>query len=260
MQTVNGFWDMLEQYTGKSVVYLFVILAWIFFLFEMDKKSRKAVILAFALLLVTIFNPYSYNILIKLTGQYKTYYRLLWIFPCEIALSFFIYKSMDFINNTRHKLAIISIFCILSLFIFTNKENWKFPENSYQISSETIEVAESLKLLREEEGQERVTILADTNICHSIREYDANICLPFSFYVINDLNGVKGNVPAIMSMLMNNQNNWDTSMVIDTLESNNIDYLVINISNDVSLAYMQQLHWQIVATTTSYHILQYQDS
>ena len=167
---------------------------------------------------------------------------------------------MDFINNTRHKLAIISIFCILSLFIFTNKENWKFPENSYQISSETIEVAESLKLLREEEGQERVTILADTNICHSIREYDANICLPFSFYVINDLNGVKGNVPAIMSMLMNNQNNWDTSMVIDTLESNNIDYLVINISNDVSLAYMQQLHWQIVATTTSYHILQYQDS
>ena len=63
----------------------------------------------------------------------------------------------------------------------------------------------------------------------------------------------------IMSMLEYNRDDIPPQAVNDHLLDCQVDYLVININNNISLSYMQRLHWQIVATTTSYHILQYQD-
>ena len=63
-----------------------------------------------------------------------------------------------------------------------------------------------------------------------------------------------------MEMLIDNRDDLDASTVNKTLSANNVDYLVVNCNNSISLSYMQGLHWQIVATTSTYHILQYEKS
>lgn len=259
MQVVNGFWDMLHQYMGGNILYLFAALAWILFLYQLKKQERRVALLAALLLFAAVFNPLSYRILITVTGQVKTYYRFLWIIPWETAIAYLLYEGMQRMDNLRHRLLLVCGICLGLLCMNTSREQWRLPENSYQLSYDILEVAEHLKSLRTEAGRDRITILADTNICHAIREYDASICFPFESYHISGPEGVKGNVPAVMTMLMNNQDYYDPPMITETLDSNHVDYVVININNDISLSYMQRLHWQIVATTSSYHILQYQE-
>ena len=257
MQVVNGFWDMIQQYMNQNVLYVFVILAWILFLYQSRKSERQIGLIVTLLFLIAVFNPWSYQILINITGQIKTYYRFFWIIPCEIAVAYLLYECIRCIKNLTHRLILVCGICIGLLFLNTSWDNWNLPENSYQLSYDILEVAWKLQELRKEANLEKITILADTNICHVIRQYDANICFPFESYHIGLPN--EEDMSAVMTMLMNNQDSLDAATVTETLLSNNVDYLVININNDISLSYMQRLHWQIAATTSAYHILQYQE-
>ena len=178
MQVVNGFWDMLHQYMGGNILYLFAALAWILFLYQLKKQERRVALLAALLLFAAVFNPLSYRILITVTGQVKTYYRFLWIIPWETAIAYLLYEGMQRMDNLRHRLLLVCGICLGLLCMNTSREQWRLPENSYQLSYDILEVAEHLKSLRTEAGRDRITILADTNICHAIREYDASIIFP----------------------------------------------------------------------------------
>lgn len=259
MQTVNGFGDMVQQYIGQNILYIFAIFAWFLLLSQWKKQERRVALMAALLLLAAVFNPWSYQLLVSFTKQRNTYYRFFWLIPCEGLAAFFIYESLQKIRNLKHRLLLVSGICIGLLCISTSKENWKLPENSYQLSFDILEVAEQLKDLRTESGQDQITIIADTNISNVIRQYDGNICLPLANYQFGGMDGTEGEVPAVMVMLMNNQEHLDAAMVKETLASNEVDYLVISINNDISLSYMQRLHWQIAVTTSAYHILQYQE-
>lgn len=59
MQVVNGFWDMLHQYMGGNILYLFAALAWILFLYQLKKQERRVALLAALLLFAAVFNPLS---------------------------------------------------------------------------------------------------------------------------------------------------------------------------------------------------------
>lgn len=260
MQEVNGFCDMLRQYTGQNVLYLFVVLAWFLFLSHQKKTERRTFIISALLLFVAVFNPFSYKLLLYLSGQEKTYYRFFWLIPCETAMAYFLYESIHHIKNLKHRLFLVCGICLGLLFFNTSGEEWKLPANSYQLSYDILEVAWTLEELRMKENKEKIIILADTNISHAIREYDATICFPFKNYHTGKPKSLKGDAAAIMKMLMDNRDNLDASTVAETLAENNIDYLVINCDNNISLSYMQKLHWEIAAATPTYYILRCQKS
>lgn len=248
MQTVAGFQDMLRQYTEGNILYVFVMLSGIFYIYQEGRSGRRVALLTGAFLLVAVFNPWSYKILTKAMGEDATYYRFLWIFPCEMAVAWITYQSLAQIKNLKHRMAFVCIICLGVLFLKAGWPKWKLPENIYQIPTATVEVATALEELRLENGQEQIRIIADAGICYNIRQFDARICLPFT---LEDYS------PAEISMLMDNRNDMDVAVVLDFLNANSVDYLVLGIHNEISLSYMQQTGWEIVATTPAYHILQY---
>lgn len=259
MQSVDGFRSMLQQYIGQNIAYLFVVLALFIFLSRQKKQIRLTAVIAILLLFVAIFNPISYKLLVNFSGQEKTYYRFFWLIPCEAAMAYFVYESIQCIENLKYKLILVCGICIGLLLLNTSQEEWQLPENSYQLPYDILEVAWELDELRTEKNKEKITVLADTNISHVIREYDATICFPFTNYHVGKPKSLKGDVAAIMNMLEDNRDDLDAATVEETLSANNVDYLVINRNNAISLSYMQELHWQIIATTSAYHILQYQN-
>ena len=64
MQTVNGFGDMVQQYIGQNILYIFAIFAWFLLLSQWKKQERRVALMAALLLLAAVFNPWSYQLLV----------------------------------------------------------------------------------------------------------------------------------------------------------------------------------------------------
>lgn len=257
MQTVSGYFDLINQYLGGNILYIFVIAAWIIFICRLERKRRRIILTMLLLLFLAVYNPLSHALLVKLTGETATYYRFLWLLPAHIMFAFFVYEAISRIGRIKVQLFTVCVVCIGIFCMTVKKEELQLPDNASQIPMDTIEVAANLEELMEAEGVDETKIIADLHIYNTIRQYDAKICLHMEPAYSLDPELDTEDSLGIMSMLAYNRDDISPTFVSDYLEAAKIDYVIISINNDISLAYMQKLHWQIIATTSAYHILQY---
>lgn len=261
MQTVSGYLNLIEQYIGQNTLYILIIAAWLVFISRLKLRKRRITITFIIILILTVYNPLSYQILIKLTEETATYYRFLWILPAHIMLTYFVYGEIQEIHHLKIQLITVCIICIGMFYIIIPKEDLLLPENASQIPLDTLEVAMQLDSLITENKKNKIKIIADQHICHTLRQYDSRICYlvePLTETLDPELTEASGF--GIMSMLMYNRNDIPPEIVNSILNTGEIDFLIVSISNDISLDYMQQINWQITATTSAYCILEYQES
>lgn len=257
MQSVNGFFDMLSQFVNGNALYAIVAAAYLLFIYMLRKRERHVAVAALLLLVLLIHNPVSYYILGEKLGYKITYYRFLWIVPYVPLFAYFIYEAIRRITNKKYRMVLVSVVCAGIVCISVKPGELALPDNPYQIPDETIEVAENLQTLLEQDNETSTVILADMYISNTIRQYKAHICLPFDLFGLGQLDSdLKEETSAgLMSMLMYNRNDISQEAIKRIVEENEIEYLVIRRENDVSLTYMQQMNWQIAGSTSSYYIL-----
>ena len=261
MQQVYGFFDMLQQFVNGNPLYILVWAAGILLLINLKKKERYIAALAFLILILGIFNPISYQMLIEKTGRTAEYYRFLWLIPYAALLAYLVYAAFNSIKNNIYRLIIVSAVCIITLCGRIKAEDLKLPDNAYQIPDEVVEVAVQLEELMEMHGETNAVILSDYYISNIIRQYDANICLPFYGYDISvGPNLQSKDMYGLISMLIYNENDMPQDAIEMIVEGNQIAYLVLPKGNDVSIAYMQQMGWEIAGETSGYYILNKQQS
>lgn len=258
MQSLSGFWDMVHQFVSNNGFYVLAGAGCVMYLSTLKKKGQSILVISAVILLAVFFNPFSFNILIKMTDEVKTYYRLFWIFPVIPMTAYFFYQAVSCIKRKYMQLLIVIVICTGILVINISKEDLRWPENIWQIPGTTVEVADNLAVLMEAQGEAEVMVLADMEVLSTIRQYNAHIKIPKIPYVLEE-NRDDESVLGLMSMLMYNRDDISAEAVKDIINENKIDYIVISINNNLSLSYMHRLHWQIVATTSAYHILQYQE-
>lgn len=259
MQTVSGFFDLIKQYLGGNALYIFVIAGWMVFISRLKRPERRITLTMLAIIILAVYNPLSHALLVKLTREASTYYRFLWLLPAHIMLVFFIYEGLRRIGHLKVQFLAVCIVCVGIFCVTISKEELYLPENASQIPEDTLEVAAALEEIREAENRESIMILADLHTFNTIRQYSSKIRLLLEpVYSLEPERNTADSL-GIMSMLEYNRNDIPAQPLNDYLNTCAVDYLVININNDISLSYMQRLHWQIVATTSAYHILQYQE-
>ncbi len=258
MQSVNGFWDMLQQFTDGNVLYAFAGIAAMAFLYYLKKKERRIAVIAVIFLIIAVYNPVSYGIFGTKLDNTAQYYRFLWIIPYTVLFAYFIYEMISRIRNKKYRMVLICVLCAGILGISIEAEELELPDNAWQIPDETLEVAEQLKSLMKENNEPSAVVLCDLYISNTIRQYDANICLPFLSYGISVLEADydEENVFGLMAMLMYNRNDLSKETVGRIIAEKGIEYLVIDMSNSISLSYMREMGWQIASSSSSYHILQ----
>lgn len=257
MQSVHGFFDMICQFINGNVFYALAGISFFLLLYFCGKKERNIAITAALLLLVLVYNPVSYQIIGVKMDYVKTYYRFLWLFPAASLLAYLVYKIILKFCDKKYRMVFVCMVCAGVLFFHVAPEELKLPDNAWQIPDETLEVAEQLKTLMREKNESNAVILCDLYIGNTIRQYDSGFCFPFKHFGFYELEADldEETVHGLMSMLMYNRNDISKDAVGKIIQENQIEYLVINAVNDVSLAYMEEMGWQIVSSTSSYHIL-----
>lgn len=260
MQNTNEFILVLQQFFSQNIVYALAGLGGLLYIHYLSPKERHTTVLAVLAFVIIIFNPIVFECIVLKFNLSAEYYRFFWMMPYHMAVAYLIYTAIQKIKNANIRFIYVCITVIGIILLNVQADNLKLPDNSYQIPDETLEVAETLKQLVPKEHAE-ITVLADNTINNTIRQYDSHIRLPFNKYTQGGVDPETNTetIEGLASMLMYNQDNLSANSIRTIIDERRIDYLVISINNDISLSYMQRLHWQIVATTSAYHILQYQE-
>lgn len=257
MQTATGFFNMIEQFIGENPLYVVAGVGCCLYMYLLEKHAKRTGLIAVFLLLIGVYNPISYRILGDKAGFSVTYYRFLWIIPYSLLFVYALYELIRQIEGIKSRLALVMVVCATILCMNIDKEELKLPDSAYQIPIESIEVAEQIEILMSQNEEEDVVVLADVSINHTIRQYDAHIAFPFEKFDLGMVDPAlnEETTLGLMSMLMNDRNDISEEAIEEIVMTNKIDYLVINMQNMISLEYMQEMDWRIVAATSTYYIL-----
>ncbi len=256
MLNVNNFYETFTMYVGNNILYLFIPIAILVFFMQLKKEYKKIGGVIGLILVFAIYNPISYK-LIQKAGEGSAYYRFLWIVPSWLAIGYLLYEVIKLIENRYIQLLVV---CLISMGIIAgnvDSSELALKENVYQIPSEIINIAEQLNILMEIDGVGEARIIADYQVCNTIRQYDARILFPITPIAISSLdsNLSEENINGVISMLCNNRADILTNVVVEILEKEDIKYVIINKNHTISYDYMINLSWEICGESSNYYIL-----
>lgn len=257
MQSVADFPDLLSQFMGGNPAYLLAWCAGLLLVARIGKEGREVGLFAFLLLVLMVFNPGSYGFLTGKYGFTSTYYRFLWVVPCTPLVAYLVYEATLNIDGTKRRMIVVAAICAVVILSNVKMENFKHPENPYQIPNEIIELDEQLESLMASRGETQANIVSDLNVSNVIRQYDAHICLqaPLDGAATLDPAQTSEDPWGLMSMLCNDRNDIPADAVGRIVDNYQIDFLIPPKANANFLAHVQGMGWQVVGETEGYYIL-----
>lgn len=168
----------LKNFTGLKLLLGLTVICWIYLFIKEKRKSVRAVLVLLPLVVMLIFLcPFSKTLFDALGQEGDIYYRFLWMIPFGIITTYGIVK---FAGESKLKrmiaLVVSSALIVLSgSLVYSNAAFFK-AENIYGIPKETVDIVDYIKSV---DDHTRMTILPSSDIIASVRQYDANMMMPY---------------------------------------------------------------------------------
>lgn len=168
----------LKNYTGLKFLFGLTFLAWFYLFFREKDKSRRVIFVIMPVLVMIVFLcPLTFFLFTKARLDTDVYYRMLWMIPMGIIT---VYAMVKFAGEGLKKRIAVGIVSCVLIIAFGNCV-YKSPiffksENVYGIPQQTIDIVDFIK---EADGKSRISILPSADLVTTIRQYDANIMIPY---------------------------------------------------------------------------------
>ena len=175
---------ILKNYTGMKLLFALTVLAWVYLLFVEKNRTKKIILVFMPLVMVLLFIcPLTY-MAFEATGlDVDTYYRLLWMIPMGIITVYGVLYACH--KNPRYRLlgtlVTTILFMVFGKCIYTSDSFFK-SENIYGLPQQTIDIVD---YIRSHDTHSRLTVLPSADLITTIRQYDANICMPYGRDMFN---------------------------------------------------------------------------
>ena len=149
-----------------------------------DKEEKKFFILIPIINMCTIWNPLFINFIAKYLTSSVTFWRVLWLLPVEITISYAITLVLDKIPKIKYKIiftvfsVIIIVFC--GKFAYTKQNAFYWPENMEKIPQYIIK--QTNYILDNSKQEEKIMVMAPGEPLHSctMRQLSSKIELLYS--------------------------------------------------------------------------------
>ncbi len=174
-------WVIFKQYGGNGYL-LFLFGAALLYLLIAEKDLRKKIVVAIvpAIILVGFFVPFTRIAYVAILDDgADTYYRLLWLLPMSVCVSYAGCKL--FAKHKRIGTAVIGAVIILCGSLVYKNEYVSRAQNLYHIPQVVINICDKIS---PEEGEPRVRAVFPKELVHFVRQYDTDILMPYGRDII----------------------------------------------------------------------------
>ena len=167
----------IAEYSGQCFYLVLYLAALIFIFLKGDKGLRGIFIYPAVITVLTVYNPFLPVIINHFFDVNQEYYRLLWISPVIIAVSFALTLCIsEFAKTSAAHLAyfIAAVLLLIGLGSFVYSDGYVRSENVYKLPQEIISVSEAL---HKDSDKAFPKAAGDFELSMQLRQYDATILL-----------------------------------------------------------------------------------
>lgn len=227
INAINKIFEIYENYSGTSMMLVWFVLAVIYlWIAEKDKNIKMMFCYVLSVIGILFFCPIFAYIAMRYFLDSQTYYRVLWMLPMGIVVSYASVKLATSVPSVRNRkifaAAIILCIAVTGQFIYSNK-SVTMGENAYKLPSDVIKVADIMRV----EGRS-VKAAVPSEMLQFIRQYDASINLAYGRDAL--VEGWSGN-PLYDAMESMPIRSW---LVSDTAKQQGVEYLVIRTGTPIA--------------------------
>lgn len=162
-----------------KLLFVLTAAAWVYLLIKEKNRTLRA-ILVFAplVILLAVICPITYKMFEITHLDTAIYYRILWVIPMAVITVYAIVKATGKNTLTR----VIGLVVAVILFALCGKcvyasDHMYEAENVYGIPQDAVTVVDRIR--QDAPERQRITILVPSVLTLYVRQYDADICMPY---------------------------------------------------------------------------------
>ncbi len=166
---------ILKLYTGLRLLAVLYLLGVIYLLItEKERRIRVLMVYTPLTVLVIFLCPLFRKYFVGAGLDGETYYRVLWLLTMGITIAYAGCKL--FAAHKRIGLAVMSAAVILCGTCVYANPNISKAQNLYHLPESVVKICDFLKV---QEESEYIKVLVPQDLAHFIRQYDADIMMPY---------------------------------------------------------------------------------
>lgn len=243
MSKIEIFFNIfVKHFHNSALVLTLAVIGGVFWFFKGNKKKRAMILVGVGIALVIGYNPFVF-ILMEKVGEASSYYRLLWGWPIVIFAGYAVFLIQKK-SRPLEWIILIGLICII-FSIFIKKDDLVLPDNIGKLNRNLIEIADAIELDKE---YEEVRFVGDSVCTYGMREYNANILLPFGEALVTS---VKYDI-TLFEMINRGTEITNIAQFEDLLYIYKVDYFAVKKEYISMNETIQQMGKEIVYTNDEY--------
>lgn len=167
---------ILSMYMENCAYFMIYLVALLYILIKGDEKEKEIFLPSAIFLFATVYNPAVPLLLDRFFDVNSEYYRLFWIAPVVVAISYLAAKIIDGHKNTGEKVTSVILILVIGLLAgnFVYSDGYKLAADIYKMPPQLIAIDE---MIHADTDVEYPKAFFEYEYNMQIRQYDAKMQL-----------------------------------------------------------------------------------
>ena len=224
-ETVRAVLSMYDSYNGTGMQMALFFSCLIYLAVQKKEKEKQYLFAGYTLLFFIIcFFPVTAKIIMEVCIGEEVYWRMFWLLPTTVVTA---YTAVQILMQAEGKikryLLLLAMFTVVMLTgsivyngtVFDRKQNW------YKLPQDTVDICDIIEQDAAENGISGKKLITVNDLVSSIRQYDANILMPYGNEVIVGNKAETENASQIFRIMSGENKNWEALLWYAAMEDCN---------------------------------------
>lgn len=230
--------SMYDSYNGTGMQMALFFACIIYLLVQKREKEKRYLFAGYTLLFfIVCFFPVTAKVIMEVCIEQEVYWRMFWLLPTTVVIAYTAVQLLMQMEKKAQRYALLGVMLVVIALTGTNVYNrtiFEPKQNNYKITGDTVEICDIIEADASANGITTKKLITVNDLLTTIRQYDANILMPYGNEVIKGNRAENENAACIFRLMSSDTKNWGAIAWYAGME--NCNYIAYPIDDDVESA------------------------
>lgn len=254
-EILNHVISMYHNYNGAGMQMALFFACLVYLIVSKKESSKRYLFLGYTILFFAIcFFPVTAQIIMDVCIGRNVYWRMFWLLPCTIVIAYTAAVVISRMEGKIKRYGLLVFMLLIVIMTGTNVYNgtiFNKKQNYYKLSQDAIDICDMIEQDAAANGITHKKLITENNLIESIRQYDADILMPYGYNAVMKNKTDTPNAHHIYQLMSCESKNWESIAWYAAMEECN--YLAYP-AEEAAVESLSSLGYEVVGANETYYV------